>query len=132
MTAIIGKRLAGAAGLFVALWASQTLLGPLFSVVVGLGLVAIPALSWVTFWFFARRAAVHPEILALRVQVQDALALAIASSTAGALGLFAVFRALGFVGPAPDIFVVGLSFALLMIAAPAVNWLVTWHPWRGE
>ena len=132
MISIVWTRLAAAGLLLVFLWVANIVLGSLFAVLVSLGLIALPALSWLTYWFFARRSVEHPEILALRVQVQDALALALASSTAGLLGLFAVFRAMGVVGPAPDVFLVGLSFALLMIAAPAVNWLVTWTPWRSE
>lgn len=129
MIAIVWTRLAAAGLLLVALSVAYLVLGSLFSLLVSLALVAVPALSWLTYWFFARRSVAHPEMLALRVQVQDALALALASSTAGALGLFAVFRAAGLVAPEPGIFLVGLSFALLMIAAPAVNWLVTWKPW---
>ena len=125
-------RLAAAGALLAALWLANLALGDVFTLLVSLALVAVPALSWMTYWFFAKRAVAHPELLALRVQVQDALALALASSTAGVLGVFAVLRALNVVGPNPDVFLVGLSFALLMIAAPAVNWLVVWQPWRSE
>lgn len=133
MTAIVGTRLAASAALFILLVAAQAAFGEWFSLLVALGLVVIPALSWVTFWFFARRAVAHPNLLALRVQVQDALALAIASSVAGLLGLYAVGRALQLL-PTLDrsVFVIFLTFVLLMIAAPAVNWLVVWRPWRPE
>lgn len=132
MIAIVWTRLAAAGVLLGVLTAAYLVLGPLYAILVSLGLVAVPALSWLTYWFFARRSVEHPEMLALRVQVQDALALALASSTAGLLGLFSIFRALDLVGPEPGVFLIGLSFVLLMIAAPAVNWLLVWRPWRTD
>lgn len=133
MTAIVGRRLAASAALLFLLVLGQTTLGDAFALVVAMGLVVVPALSWMTFWFFAKRAVLLDAPFTLRVRTQDALALAIASSVGGFLGLLVVARAMNFIPPVDrGVFLVGLSFALLMIAAPAVNWLVIWRPWAEE
>lgn len=130
MIAIIGWRLAAAAALLVVLTVLQLTLGAAFALLVSVGLVVIPALSWMTFWFFAKRAVLPDAPFTLKVRAQDAFALALASTVAGLLGVLAVLRAVNAIPPVPGIFLVGLSFALLMTAAPAVNWLLIWRPWE--
>lgn len=133
MIAIVGTRLVASAALLLLLVALSLLLpSPWFVVIVGLALIAVPALLWTTYWFFAKRAVLHPEILALRVQVQDALALAIASTMAGLIGFVGLARVLNLIPSIGPLVTVGISFVLLMIAAPAVNWLVTWRPWQDS
>jgi hypothetical protein len=57
--------------------------------------------------------------------------LALAQTVGAFLGLIVVLRALEIIPPVDrGVFLVGLGFALLMIAAPAINWLITWTPWR--
>jgi len=130
---IVGTRLAASVALLFLLVLGQAILGDRFAIIVALGLVIVPALSWMTFWFFAKRAVQPDSPFTLRVRTQDALALALASSVGGLLGLIVVARALNVVPPVDrSVFLVGLAFALLMIAAPAVNWLAIWRPWEGE
>jgi hypothetical protein len=96
-------------------------------------LIALPIVQWAAVGFFAARSLEDPTIVSLRARVQDALALAIAQTVGGGLGLIVVLRALSLIPPVDrGVFLVGISFALLMVAAPAVNWLLTWKPWRRE
>lgn len=131
--AIVGPRIAASAALFLLLWAlSLVLPSPWFVVLVGVALLVVPALSWVTFWFFARKAVLPDAPLTLKIRVQDALALALASTVGGILGFLSLARVLNVIPSTGPFFVVGIAFALLMIAAPAINWLVVWRPWRPE
>lgn len=133
MIAIVGTRVAASAALFLLLVLLSAILPPpWFVVLLGAALVAVPALTWLTFWFFAKRALAHPEMLALRVQVQDALALALASTAGGLLGFVGLARVLNLIPSIGSLVTVGIAFVLLMIAAPAVNWLVVWRPWRSD
>jgi hypothetical protein len=133
LTAILGRRLAATAALFLALCVLEVATGDYFGLLVALALLIVPVLSWATFYFFAVRAMQPDAPFVLKIRVQDALALAIASSVGAVLGFVVVLRQVG-VLPAVDraVFLVGLSFALLMIAAPAVNWLIVWTPWKAE
>lgn len=133
MTAIIGTRLAASAALLLLLVFSNAVLpAPWFVVFLALALIAVPSLSWITFWFFLRRAQLHPEIRSLRVQVQDHFALALASTVGGLLGFVGLARTLNVLPSIGSIVTVGIAFVLLMIAAPAVNALIVWRPWRPE
>lgn len=133
MISIVGTRIAAAAALFLLLCFLEAVTGDLFSFLVAVGLIIVPSLSWATFYFFARRAVLPDAPFALKIRVQDALALSIASTVGAFLGLIVVLRAVNIIGPVDrSVFLVGLSFALLMIAAPAVNWLVVWTPWRPD
>lgn len=130
MTALVGTRLAASAVLFIVLVVANAVLPPsLFTILLSVALLAVPALLWVVFWFFARRSVVHPEIVSLRVQTQDALALAIASTAGGVLGFIGLARVLNLVPSIGSLVTVGIAFILLMIAAPAVNWILVWKPW---
>lgn len=127
---LVGSRLAGALGLLVVLIVIQQLAPDLFPLFVAAALIGLPILQWATVYFFGRRAAENPQILALQIRTQDAVALAIASSVGAVLGLLVVLRALALI-PIVDraVFLIGVSFVLLMVAAPAVNWLIVWRPW---
>lgn len=133
MIRLVGSRLVGALALLVLLIAVERLMTDQFPLFVAGALIALPILQWATVYFFGRRAVDSPEIMALRIRTQDAVALAIASSVGAALGLLVVLRALALI-PYVDraVFLVGLSFCLLMVAAPAVNWLIVWRPWIRE
>lgn len=133
MTGIVGMRLAASIGLLIGLGILEQLAGSLFPYLVAILLIVVPVIQWATVFFFARRLDAHPEIDALRARVQDAVALSLASTVAGLLGLLFVFRALGIIAKVDGtIFLIGLSYVFLMVAAPAVNWLVTWQPWRAD
>lgn len=133
MIAIIGTRLAASAALFLLLLGLEAILPEgWFVLVVGVGLIAVPILGWATFYFFGRRAVRDDAPFTLRIRTQDAMFLAIASTVAGILGAIGLARVLNIIPPIGSMFVVGLAFCLLMIAAPAVNWLVVWRPWRSE
>jgi len=128
-----GRHLAAALTLLAGLAGLQWATGPIFSLIVSGVLVALPVLQWATVYFFWQRSILYPEILTLRIRVQDALYLALASSMAGALGIIAIARVLNLMPPVgAGVFLVGLSFSLVMVAFPALNWLVTWKPWQTE
>lgn len=132
MIRLVGARLAGSVALLVVLILLQQVTADAFPLFVAGALIGLPALQWATVYFFGRRAMESPEILALRIRTQDAVALAIASSVGALLGLLVVLRALALI-PFVDraVFLVGLSFCLLMVAAPAINWLIVWRPWAS-
>lgn len=133
MIGIVGTRLAGSAALLAALAFLQITLPGAFPVVVALVLIVTPFVNLAAYWFFARRAVQPDAPFTLRVRTQDAMALLIASTTAAVLGVITVLRALNVIDPVDRaVFLVGLSFALLMTAAPAVNWLLIWRPWRAD
>lgn len=131
MMAIIGSRLVAAALVLVTLVALQLMIPDALPAFVGMALIVLPFIQWAAVGFFAARSIEAPEILSLRARVQDATALALASTAAAVLGLLVVARQFNAIAPVDrSVFLVGLSFALIMTAAPAVNWLITWRPWR--
>lgn len=133
MIGIVGTRFAAALTLLGFLAAFQFVAPEHFPVVVAGVLFVSPFLNLAAYWFFAKRAVLPDAPYTLRIRTQDALSLLIASSTAAVLGALVVLRALNAIAPVDrSIFLVGLAFALLMLAAPAVNWLVIWQPWRNE
>ena len=133
MSGILGNRLAGSIGLLIILALVEELADGIFPLLVAVVLIALPVLQWATVYFFATRLDAHPDILALRARVQDAVALALASTVGALLGLLVVFRALNIIASIDrNVFLVALAYVLLMVAAPAVNWLATWKPWQAE
>ena len=131
MMAIVGTRLASAVVVLVALIVANAIIPATLPYFVAIALIVLPIIQWAAVGFFAARAVENPEIISLRARVQDALALALAQTAGAVLGFLVVLRALNLIQPVDrGVFLVGLSFALLMIAAPAVNWLVTWRPWK--
>ena len=127
---IVGTRLLVAALLMAALILAQVLVPQVLPIIVALALVVLPIVQWAAVGFFIARSLEDPSILALRSRTQDAVALALAQTVGAALGLVVVLRALNVIDAVDrGVFLVGLSFALLMVAAPAVNWLVVWKPW---
>lgn len=132
MIAIVGSRLAASAVVMFALVALQMLASEILPLLVSISLVVLPILQWAAVGFFAARSLEDPTIVSLRARVQDAIALALAQTVGAALGLMVVLRALELIPPVDrGVFLVGLSFSLLMVAAPAINWLITWRPWRA-
>ena len=129
---IVGSRLAVAVALLLLLVLAQLVIPDVLPLVVCIALIVLPIVQWAAVGFFAARSLEDPSILALRARVQDAVALALAQTVGAALGLIVVLRTFSII-PAIDrgVFLVGLSFALLMVAAPAVNWLLTWRPWQS-
>ena len=131
MMALLGTRIIAALLVLLALIVMYIVLPDVLPVIVAVALIVLPIIQWAAVGFFAARAVENPEIISLRARVQDALALALAQTAGAVLGLILVLRALNVIAPVDrGVFLVGLSFALLMIAAPAVNWLVTWRPWK--
>lgn len=139
-TELLGGRVVGAGLLLGALIVLESVSPDLLSVVASGILVATVLLTWSAALFFVRKALLDgrqskidgvPPIISLRARAQDAVALALGHSAGALLGAIVIGRALGFVPPVDrGVFVVGLSFALSMLAAPALNWLVLWRPWR--
>lgn len=124
------KRLLAAGALYVGLAIAERVTGPDFPGVVSAALVVALVIQYGTAIYFTRKSLQNPHILSLRTRGQDALALALASSAAAAI---VVVR---FNTPSDQpidqhIILVLLSFALLMIVAPAVNWIINFAPWRG-
>lgn len=132
MISMLGSRLLAAVAVLAVLIVLQIAAPDVMPVLLACALIVLPIIQWATVGFFAARALEDPTIISLRSRVQDALALALAQTVGAFLGLIVVLRALEII-PAVDrgVFLVGIGFALLMIAAPAVNWLITWRPWRS-
>ncbi len=131
MISLFGTRLAAALTVLFALILLQLTVPDVLPIVVAVALIVLPVIQWATVVFFALRALEDPTIISLRARVQDAVALAIASTVGAVLGLIVVARQLNVIPPVDrGVFLVGISFALLMTAAPAINWLITWRPWK--
>lgn len=131
MIEIVGGRLIASLVVLLVLGLLNLIVPAALPILVSVALIALPIIQWAAVGFFAARSVEHPEILSLRARVQDALALALAQTVGAAMGLLVVLRSLNLIEPVErGVFLVGLSFALLMIAAPAINWLVTWRPWK--
>ena len=132
MMALVGTRLLLAAMVFTALVLLQVTVPDILPVIVAIALIVLPIVQWAAVGFFAARSLEDPTIISLRARVQDAVALALAQTVGAFLGALVVLRALNIIDPVDrSVFLVGIAFALLMIAAPAVNWLATWKPWRA-
>ena len=128
MISLLGTRVLIATVLVTALTLLELLSTELFTMTVSVILTVIPVLFWRTTAFFVRSALNHPDAPALVRQAQDHFALSVASTAAGVLGLLLILRAVTLIGPIPrEVFLIGLSYALLMVAAPAVNWLLAWR-----
>lgn len=125
-------RLMRALMVLVGIIAVQLAVPDAFPIIVAALLVGLVAIQWAAAIFFNRAANADRSILSLQARAQDSVSLAVASSVAGLLGLLVVARALNII-PAVDraVFLIGIGFALVMVAAPAVNWLVIWRPWRA-
>lgn len=133
MISIIGTRLAASAALFLLLLGlAMVLPEDVYTLLVGLMLILVVSICWTAFWFFGRRAVRDDAPFTLRIRTQDAMFLALASTVAGVLGIVAILRVLNVIPPIGLMFLVGMSFCLLMIAAPAVNALLIWKPWRPD
>lgn len=131
MMALVGTRLAAAVIVLAALILLQVTIPDMLPLIVALALIVLPILQWAAVGFFAARSLEDPTIVSLRARVQDALALALAQTVGAALGMLVVLRALNVIpGVDRGVFLVGIAFCLLMTAAPAVNWLITWRPWK--
>lgn len=133
MIRLLGPRLGVSAALLLGLAILEESVGETFPILVGLVLFVLPAVGLVTTYFFARRSSERPDIVTLRIRAQDALSGLIVKVTGAYLGVLVVARALGIIDPVDRrIFLVGLTFSLLMAAAPDVNALYTWRPWRAD
>lgn len=131
--ALVGTRLIAAAVLLVGLFLMEDVFDDAFPVLISIVLIGLPFLQWATVYFFGRRAKAKPDVLSLQIRVQDAFAMALASTAGAVLGILVVARAVNLIPPFDrSAFLVGLSFALLMGAAPAVNWLIQWRPWLPD
>lgn len=132
MMSIIGTRLVASAAVLAVLTVLQLTIPRVLPNLIAGALIVLPIICWAAFGFFLARALEDPTILSLRARVQDALALALAQTVGAFLGLIIVLRALEVIPPVDrGVFTVGITFCLVMIAAPAVNWLLTWRPWRS-
>jgi hypothetical protein len=124
-------RLARALMILVGIIIVQLAAPDAFPLLIATLLVGLVIIQWAAAIFFNRAANADRSILSLQARAQDAVSLAVASSVAAILGLLVVARALDIIPPIDRaVFLVGISFALVMVAAPAVNWLVIWRPWR--
>jgi hypothetical protein len=130
MIGLVGRRLASSIGLLLMLVIVQRLTGEAFVAIVAVTLIALVGFQWLTAVFFTQRSVESPDVLSLRIRAQDAVALAVASTVGGLLGVLVILRALHAITAVdPAVYLIGISFALLMIASPAVNWFLTWRPW---
>lgn len=130
MMALLATRLAAAATLLAALVLLELTLPDVLPGLISLALVVVLVIQWAAVAFFVPRSVADPSILSLQTRAQDAISLALASTSTAAV---VVFRA---VTPANEpvsiaVLLIGLSFTLVMVAAPAVNWFVTYRPWQS-
>lgn len=140
MSAIHGRRVAASLTLLGVLVLINTLAPQLFPLVVALALIVSPVVCGAAAYYFTQLSLTdameaardgREPIRSLRDRAQTSLLLAIASSAGALLGWLVVFRAFGWIPPVPrETFLVGLSYALLLIAGPAGNWLAVWRPWK--
>ena len=130
MMSLLGTRIAAALIVLLGLVILQLAIPEILPVIVAIALIVLPIVQWAAVGFFAARSIEDPTIISLRTRVQDAMALALAQTVGAFLGALVVLRALNIINPVDrSVFLVGIAFCLLMIAAPAVNWLWTWKPW---
>lgn len=130
MMALLATRLAAAGVLLGGLVLLELTLPMILPGLISLVLILVLAIQWAAVAFFVPRSMSDPAILSLRTRAQDAISLALASTS---VAIVVAFRA---VTPADEpiaraALLIGLSFALVMVAAPAVNWFVTYKPWRA-
>jgi hypothetical protein len=129
---MIANRLASAATLLFALTLIEAAAPALFPILVAVALVVLLSVQWAAAIFFTLASGRDPTIQSLNARAGDALALALGQTAGAVVGLLVVGRAINVIGPVPrEVFLLGLSFALLMLAWPAVNWLVIWKPWNS-
>lgn len=128
---MLGARFLASLALLGGLVAANVIFPERFAIIVAAALVIAPVITGAATYYFARESVANPSILSLRERAQTSFLLFLASLSSAALGGLVVARELERIGPVPrDIFLIGISFALLLIAGPAGNGLVTWQPWR--
>lgn len=104
-----------------------------FAILVSLALPVLLVVNIVTAVLLAQASRRAPEIVSLRARADDAVFLGAAAAAAAVMGTLVIARAFGAIQPVPrEVFLVGISYALIVLSAPAVNWLVVWKPWREE
>jgi hypothetical protein len=131
---IVGTRLASAAALLVLLTLLYAILPDgLFPMVVAVALIAAIGVQVTAVWFFGQRATQPGAPFTLRIRVQDAMLLLVASLALGVLATLLILRAFNAI-PVIDrgVYLVGIAFGGLMLASPAVNALVIWTPWKDQ
>lgn len=123
-------RYAGIVAVAVLLGILEAVAGELFVLVIAAVLVAAPLLNWRAFLRLRTKRRDRadlglPPIFSLRTAYYAALFLAVASTSLAAVGLFVVARELDVVGAVPrEVFLVLLSFPLVLISGPALEWLI--------
>lgn len=117
-------RLAGAGALFVCLWLAEAIAGDAFPALVSIALVGAPAIQYLAYRRLRERHLLDPTIQSLRSAMFTALAMLVVSTALAAVGLIVVLRAFGWFPPlGRDTFLVLLAFPLLLLVAPAIEWL---------
>lgn len=131
MKQLLGTRLIAAVALLVALAVIYAATPVLFPFVAVAAFVAVFGIVLASVRFFVPKAVENEEIISLRVRAQDQVASLIGIATLVFLGVILVLRAFALIPNAVDrgVFLVGITFAVLMLASPAVNALLTWRPW---
>lgn len=133
MRDVLGSRFLASAGLLGGLVILNVVAGSAFAFIVAVALVIAPSICWAATYYFTKRSKANPSIKSLRERAQTSFLLAIVSTTGAVLGAIVVLRELSVIAAVPrDIFLVGLAFALILVAGPALNGLVTWQPWKPE
>lgn len=131
MIALLGSRILAAVVLLVALIAAYALLPDQFPLLVSATFAGALIVQFIAARFFIPKAVANDSIVSLRLRAQDVFAGLLGLTTLVILGGILVGRALALIPDPVDrgVFLVGLSFALLMLASPALNALLTWQPW---
>lgn len=132
MIRLLGPHVIGAVALLVSLIGLYAVLPALFPVIAVMTFVVALVLIVASVRFFVPKAVVNDKIISLRVRAQDQVAALIGISTLVTIGALLVARAFALIANPIDrgVYLVGISFAVLMLASPALNALVVWRPWR--
>ena len=131
MKDVLGRRFLASLALLGGLVAADLLFPERFVVIVAGALFVALVVTAVATYYFTLDSQRNPSIVSLRERAQTSFLLFLASLAGAFMGAIVIGRELGRIGPVPrDTFLVGLSFALILIAGPAANALVTWQPWR--
>lgn len=133
MRDVLGRRFLASLALLGSLVAANALFTERFVVIVAAALIVAPVVTGVATYYFTRDSVANPSIIGIRERAQTSFLLFMASMAGAILGMIVVGRELGRIGPVPrDTFLIGLAFALILIAGPAANGLVAWQPWRDH
>lgn len=119
------RRVLAATALLSGLIVGELAAPELFTLGVSAALVIAPGINWVAIGRFRVKHQANPGIRSLQAAYYTLVVLAIASTTVALIGLVVLLRAAGLVSMVPrDVFLIAIAYSLLLITAPAIEWLI--------